>query len=188
MLGWIRRASTLSLGAKTLDCVRVTWTRTHQLDRDFLSILAIGSLGTVHRAHSAVSEGAQQAPWPKTVAEQRIRARRISLPIDDESFDRECAVLASGGQHRFELVAQSHILATRFRQELPPRFNRLSAGQLEELLDPLPVHGIHDCPSRPSGFIRGTLSPGPPYTLARGDPDTPLRSRGSLASARSRCL
>ena len=30
--------------------------------------------------------------------------------------------------------------------------------------------------------------PGPPYTLARGDPNAPLRSRGSLASARSRCF
>ena len=39
-----------------------------------------------------------------------------------------------------------------------------------------------------TGLIRGTLSPGPPYTLARGDPDAPLRSRGSLASARSRRL
>ena len=140
----------LPLGAKTLDGVRVTRTRTHQLDRDFLSILAIGSLGPVHRAHAAVPEGAQQTPWPKTVAEQRIGARRISLPIDDESFDRERTVVASGRQHGFELVAQSHILATRLRQELPPRFNGLSAGQLEELLDPLPVHGIHDCPSRPS--------------------------------------
>src|SRR5688572_23451275 len=31
-------------------------------------------------------------------------------------------------------------------------------------------------------FFRGTSSPGPPDTLARGDPDAPLRSRGSLAS------
>ena len=36
-----------------------------------------------------------------------------------------------------------------------------------------------------SSLIRGTLSPGPPYTLARGDPGAPLRSLGSLASARS---
>ncbi len=39
-----------------------------------------------------------------------------------------------------------------------------------------------------TSLIRGTLSPGPPYTLARGDPDAPLRSRGSLAAARSRYL
>ena len=42
----------------------------------------------------------------------------------------------------------------------------------------------YDSPS----LIRGTLSPGPPDTLARGDPDAPLRSRGSLAAARSRCF
>src|SRR5262249_1408841 len=29
---------------------------------------------------------------------------------------------------------------------------------------------------------RGTSSPEPPYSLARGDPDAPLRSRGSLAA------
>src|ERR1700741_4330141 len=30
-------------------------------------------------------------------------------------------------------------------------------------------------------FLQETSSPGPPYTFARGDPDAPLRSRGSLA-------
>src|SRR5258708_14589378 len=36
-------------------------------------------------------------------------------------------------------------------------------------------------------FISGGLRPaGPPYTLARGAPCAPLRSRGSLAVARSR--
>ena len=95
----------LSLGAKTLDGVRVTRARTHQLDRDFLSILAVGPLGPVHGAHAAVTEGAQQTPWPKTVAEHRIGARGLRLPIDDESFNRERAVVASGRQHGFELVA-----------------------------------------------------------------------------------
>ena len=95
----------LSLSAKALDGVRVARARTHKLDRHLLAILTIGSLGPVHRAHAAVSEGAQQTPWSKTVAEQWIDACRISLPIDDESFDREGAVVASGRQHGFELVA-----------------------------------------------------------------------------------
>ena len=34
-------------------------------------------------------------------------------------------------------------------------------------------------------FNRGTSSPEPPYTLSRGGPLAPLRSRGSLAVARS---
>ena len=44
------------------------------------------------------------------------------------------------------------------------------------------------CGQHPPGdvvFIRGTSSPGPPYTLPRGGPSAPRRSRGSLRSARS---
>ena len=102
----------LSLGAKTLDGVRVARARTHKLDCDFLSILAIGSLGPVHGAHAAVPEHAQKTPWPKTVADQRIGARSAELPINDESFNRKRAVVSSRRKHRFELVAQFRILAT----------------------------------------------------------------------------
>ena len=59
------------------------------------------------------------------------------------------------------------------------------AGAIAEGAESVPEvlpEGLHNAPS----LVRGTSSPGPPYTLSRGAPNSPLRSRGSLA-ALSRC-
>ena len=59
------------------------------------------------------------------------------------------------------------------------------AGAIAEGAESVPEvlpEGLHNAPS----LVRGTSSPGPPYTLSRGAPQAPLRSRGSLA-ALSRC-
>ena len=106
----------LSLGAKALDGVRVARARAHEFDRHFLPILTISALGAVHRAHTATSEDADEAPRPERAAEQRIGGLRVRFPIDDESFDGEGAIDAGGGEHRFELVH-----ATRHPGRTPPR-------------------------------------------------------------------
>ncbi len=62
----------LSLGPKALDGVRVAWARTHELDRHFLPILAVGALGAVDGAHAAMAEGADESPRSETGAEQRV--------------------------------------------------------------------------------------------------------------------
>src|SRR5436190_10632583 len=62
-----------------------------------------------------------------------------------------------------------------------------------EVADACEDDGVHEPrPADPalldfvSHYLRGGLRPAaPPYTLARGDPEAPLRSRGSLAAARS---
>ena len=72
-------------------------------------------------------------------------------------------------------------------QVCPANLNR-ALGMCGSAASPKPALADSTSYRTSSSLIRGTLSPGPPYTLARGDPDAPLRSRGSLASARSRCL
>ena len=134
----------LALCTKPLERVGVPRARPHQLDSHFLPIVAVGAFGAVHRAHTAAAENAQKTPRAETSAKQRIGRLTIPVPIDDESFDSEGAVGAGGGQHRLQLVPQRDILSTRLRQEPSPCRERAGVRELEELLDPLPLHAVHD--------------------------------------------
>ena len=75
----------------------------------------------------------------------------VGCPIDDESFDGQGAVGAGGGQHRVDLVTQRDIEATRLSQDPSARLNGLGVRELEQLLDPLPVHVVHDLPPHDRG-------------------------------------
>src|SRR5438552_4886742 len=63
---------------------------------------------------------------------------------------------------------------------------RIKTATLKYRFKP-PVSTTSANPSPHTSILSGGLRPaGPPYTFARGDPKAPLRSRGSLAAARSR--
>ena len=153
MLGWIRRASTCRSVRKRS--------------------IAYGSRGPERTSLTATScrywPSARSArytvPMPPCPSALRRRHGPRQLP---SSGSASAASVCRSTMNRSTASARSsppaasiassssrncRIPATRLRQELPPRFNGLSAGQLEELLDPLPVHGIHDCPSRPGGRL-----------------------------------
>ena len=134
----------LSLGTKAIDGVGVARARSEDLDSHFLSIVAVCALGAIDGTHAAASENADQAPRPEAAADQGTDVSSLECPIDDESFDGQGAIGAGGRQHRFDLITQRHIGATRLGQKPSARLNGLGVRELEKLLDPLPVHAVHD--------------------------------------------
>ena len=110
---------------------------------DVLPVLAVGALGAIDRTHATAAEDAQEAPRPQTDADQGVGIRTVGRAIDDESLDRKGTVGAGGRQHRFDLVAQRDIDATRLGEESAARLNRLGVRELEEVFDPLPLHAVH---------------------------------------------
>ena len=133
----------LSFGQKAIDGVGVARARSEDLDSHLLPIVAVCALGAIDRAHTAASENADQAPGPETAADQRTGVSRVGFPIVDESFDGQGTIGAGGSQHRFDLVTQRDIGATRLGQTPSARLNGLGVRELEEFLDPLPVHAVH---------------------------------------------
>ena len=71
-----------------------------------------------------------------------VGVRSVGRAIDDESLHRKGTVGAGGRQHRFDLVTQRDIDATRLGEEPAARLNGLGVRELEEVFDPLPLHAV----------------------------------------------
>ncbi len=136
----------LSLGAQALDGVRVPRAGPDELEGHLLLILAIGTLGAVHRSHAAASQDVDEAPRSEARAHPRVSVSSLRGAVDDQPFDGERAIIDSCREHRVDLVAQGPVGATRPGKEPLPRLDGLSVGELEDLLDSSPSRAVHGSP------------------------------------------
>src|SRR5262249_27249330 len=110
----------------------------HQLDRDLPLVLIVGSLGQVHRAHTAAAQHAYQPvradppPWESAMAgmEFRDRAMHFALHKARRGFvaRQECT----------DLRLKRGVAAARRNQPGIALRGRQIGGLMKEILDPVP--------------------------------------------------
>jgi hypothetical protein len=139
----------LSLAAESAGEFRGGMRTANELDRDVCLVRAIGALGEVHSAHSAVAEEPDQAIRANAFADARRRdvGREVFCGVGNRMGDRIAAGLVRA-QECFYFRAQSRIIATLVSEQRLPRrevkicggdeecFNRFPAGLRHTLILP----------------------------------------------------
>ena len=135
----------LSLGAKALDGVGVARARSEDLDGDLLPILAVCALGAIDRypyrhvrGRSTRRHGPRRLPINGPTSRASNARSTMNRSMARARSGPAAASIASISSRN------DHIGATRLGQKPSARLDGLGVRELEELLDPLPVHAVHD--------------------------------------------